>query len=718
MAPRIVTMDLFSRTWYRVAELRPRLRSHARIERHLYRGQVWFVLADPLTGRVHRFPPATYQVIALLDGKRTMDEVWALALERLGDEAPSQDEVMRLLAQLHAADLLIAELPPDLDELERRGTRSRRRKVLQYAANPLSLKFPLVDPDRLLARLAPLYAPLFSRAGAILWLALVGVAAVLAAGHWTDLTADLGDRVLAPQNLLVLALVFPLVKALHELGHAAAVKAWGGQVHEMGVMLLVLMPIPYVDASAASGFADKRRRVVVGAAGMMVELALAAIALFVWLNVEPGLARMVAYDVMLIAGVSTVFFNANPLLRFDGYYILADLIEVPNLRQRAGAMLRWYGDRYVLGIADAPPPDATPGERRWLVAFGVAAAAYRVFVALVIALFLAGHYFFIGVALALWTIAGGLLYPLGKWLAYVALHPALRGGRGRAIAGNALVVAVIALVLFAVPLPQRTRAEGVVTVVEDAQVRAGTDGFVKRVVADSGRRVARGDVLIELEDPLIVAAVREKAGRVAELEARLRVELARDPARTQMVREQLATAAADLERSRERAAELAVTSRGEGVWVVPVAADLPDRFMKRGQRIGYLLGEHSHVARVIVEQGDADLVRSQTRAIEVRLAGALDRPAAGRLVREVPRATSSPNAALTSAGGGAAALDPADPARAKTLQTYFEFEVDLPALDVLHVGERVFVRFDHGHAPLATQWYRAARQLLLRRLSV
>jgi len=711
-------MDLYSRSWYRVADLRPRLRSHARIERHLYRGQVWFVLTDPLTGRVHRFPPATYQVIALLDGTRTMDEVWALALERLGDEAPSQDETMRLLAQLHAADLLAAELPPDLDELERRGTRTRRRRFLQYAANPLSLKFPLVDPDRLLARLAPVFAPLFSRAGAIAWLALVGVAGVLAAEHWTDLTADLGDRILAPHNLLLLALVFPLVKALHELGHACAVKAWGGPVHEMGVMLLVLMPIPYVDASAAAGFADKRRRVVVGAAGMMVELALAAIALFVWLNVEPGLARMVAYDVMLIAGVSTVLFNGNPLLRFDGYYILADLIEVPNLRQRAGAMLRWYGDRYILGIADAPPPEATPGERRWLVAFGLASAAYRVFVALVIALFLAGHYFFIGVALALWTIAGGLVYPLGKWLAYVALHPALRGARARALAGNAAVLAAIGLLLFAVPLPQRTRAEGVVTVVEDAQVRAGTEGFVKRVVADPGRRVARGELLVELEDPLIAAVVREKAGRVAELEARLRIELARDPARTQRVRDQLATAAADLARARERAAELAVVSRDEGVWVVPAAVDLPDRFLRKGQRIGYLLGSASHVARVIVEQGDADLVRAQTHAVEVRLAGALDRPAPGRLAREVPRATSAPNAALTSAGGGAAALDPTDPARGKTLHSYFEFEVELPALDALHVGERVFVRFDHGYAPLAQQWYRAARQLLLRRLSV
>jgi len=714
-----IAVDLFSRTWYRVADLRPRLRSHAAIERHLYRGQVWYILTDPLSGRVHRFNPAAYQVIGLLDGERTLQEVWEIALERLGDEAPSQDEVIRVLAQLHAADLLQAELPPDLAELGARGSRTRRRRLLQYAANPLSLKLPLLDPDRLLDRLAPLYTPLFTRAGAFAWLVLVSIGCVLAAEHWRDLTADLTDRVLAPQNLLLLGLVFPLVKACHELGHACAVKAWRGPVHEIGIMLLVLMPIPYVDASAASALPDKRRRAVVGAAGMMVELALATVALVAWLNLEPGLVRAVMYDVIFIAGVSTLLFNANPLLRFDGYYILGDLVEIPNLRARATAMLRYFADRHLLGVADAVPPAATRAERGWLVAFGVASGVYRVFVAFAIALFLAGKYFFVGVLLALWAVGAGLVWPAVKWVAYVARNPRLAPSRGRAVAANAAVAAAVALLLFVVPFPQRTRSEGVVAVAEDAQVRAGTEGFVRRLAADSGAAVAPGTVLVELADPLLTAQLREKAARVDELEARVRIARAIDPVRLGLAQDQLATARADLDRARERAGALDVKAKHPGVWIVPVAQDLPDRFVRKGERIGYVLGPSSHVARVIVDQTDADLVRTRTRAIEMRLAGRVGEVLPGRLVREVPQATSAlPNAALSSAGGGAAALDPTDPARVKTLQSHFEFEVELPPLAALHVGERVFVRFDHGNVPLGLQWIRAVRQLFLRRFNV
>ena len=136
---------------------------------------------------------------------------------------------------------------------------------------------------------------------------------------------------LSAQNLLLLWLVFPVIKLLHELGHAYAAKAGGGEVHEMGMMLLVFMPVPYVDATAAGGFRSKWRRALVGAAGMLVELFIASLCMFVWVLVEPGVMRAVAFNVMLIAGVSTVVFNGNPLLRFDGYYILSDLIEIPNL---------------------------------------------------------------------------------------------------------------------------------------------------------------------------------------------------------------------------------------------------------------------------------------------------------------------------------------------------------------------------------------------------
>ena len=241
--------ELLSPSWYRVADLRPRLRSHARIHRHEYRGERWYVLEDRISRRTHRFNPVAYYVIGLMDGRRTMQEIWDAAVARFGDDAPSQEDLIRLMGQLHLADVLQCEVSPDVDELLRRSRRMAQRKTLATLLSPLAIRIPLLDPDRMLDRWLPWYRPLFGPFGLLLWLTVVGIGLMLMVQHWNDLTQDISDRILAPENLVIMLLVFPLLKAIHEFGHACAVKAWGGEVHEMGIMLLVLMPVPYVDAS-------------------------------------------------------------------------------------------------------------------------------------------------------------------------------------------------------------------------------------------------------------------------------------------------------------------------------------------------------------------------------------------------------------------------------------------------------------------------------------
>jgi len=384
------------------------------------------VLQDHATGRSNRFTPAAHHFIGLMDGDRTVQEIWDATSTHLGDEAPTQDEIIRLLGQLHAADALLCDVPPDSLEVFRRYQRHQRMQWKRRLWTPLAVRFPLFDPDRFLQRTLSVVSPLFSWLGVVLWLTVVGTAAVLVTIHWTDLTEDVLDRILAPQNLLLLWLIYPLVKALHEFGHAYATKKWGGEVHEIGIMLLVLMPVPYVDASSASGFRSKHKRMVVGAVGILVELFLGALALFIWLNVEPGAVRAVSYNVMLISGVSTLFFNGNPLLRFDGYYVLADTIEIPNLGTRSNKYLGYLIQRYLFGIKDADSPANTKGERVWMVIYGIAAFIYRVFILFIIITFIAGKFYLIGVLLALWALTTQVFTPFGKNLSFLFTSPKLR----------------------------------------------------------------------------------------------------------------------------------------------------------------------------------------------------------------------------------------------------------------------------------------------------
>ena len=713
-----MAQDLLSGAWYRVSELRPRLRSHVRVNRHEYRGERWYVIADRISRRSHRVNGPAWFFVGLLNGRRRLQEVWDAVVERFGDDAPSQDEAIQLLGQLHAADLLQCDVTPDVDELLRRSQRITQRGMVARMLSPLAIRIPLLDPERLLERWLPWYRPLFGPAGLLLWLAVVGWGALTAAQHWDDLTQDLSHRVLAPENLLIIGVVFPLVKALHEFGHACAVKAWGGEVHEMGVMLLVLMPVPYVDASAASAFPEKRRRVAVGAAGMLVELFVASIALLLWLEMQPGVLRAALFNVVLIAGVSTVLFNANPLLRFDGYYILADLLEMPNLRQRAQQYAAGLAQRHLFGMP-AAPLEAGAGEKALLLAFLGASFAYRMLITLAIALFIANEYFTVGVALAIWAVAGATLVPLGGLVGFVAFSPRLGRHRARAALVSAALAALLGVLLFLVPVPSWTSAQGVVAIPEQAVVRAAVDGFVTRVLARPGAAVRRGEPLATMGDPVLESRERTLEGQLAELESRYQSERQVRLVRAQMTLDQLRSAQAELARVRERLRDLTLRAPVDGDFALAGAEDLPGRFLKQGTPIGYVVADARLTARVVVPQQQVELVRSRTQRVRLKLAERLEETHASRILREVPRASDRlPSAALTQAGGGEAALDPRAGAEARSLQTYFEFEIELPAQRAFLLGGRAYVRFEHDAESLGAQAWRWLRQLFLLRLAV
>jgi len=711
---------LFSPSWYRVASLRPSLRSHAKLHRHQYRGQIWYVLQDRSNERFHRFSPAAFSFIGLMDGKRSVQEIWDLSSSRLGDHAPTQPDVVQLLSQLHAADVLQCDIPPDTAELLARYEKQRQRKWQRRLMNFFAWQFPLFDPERFLQQFIPLVRPFFSWWGAILWCLIVGPALLVGAAHWSDLTTDLIDRATAPQNLVLLWLLFPVIKAMHEFGHAFAVKAFGGEVHEMGIMILVLSPIPYVEASASSAFASKWQRALVGAAGMIVELVLAAIALYVWVSVEPGTVRTLAYNTILIAGISTVLFNANPLLRFDGYYILADLLEIPNLRQRANTYVGYLCERYLFGRDDAPAPYDSAGERAWFVTYAVTSFIYRVTVVTAILLYLTDQLFLLGVVFAVLTAGTWFVLPLGKGVAYLFTSPRIRHVRGRAMAVSMAIVAGLVAVFTLMPAPYRTRAEGVVWIPDEAFVRVEVDAFVKQVVAVPGSTVMPGDVLVVCDDPGIETDIQVLEAQLREVKARIREQFVNDLVKAKILEEEQRYIEDRLARARERRSELVIRSRATGTFVLPKAEDLPGRFVKRGELLAHVVDLKTITVRTIVDQNDIDLIRHQLHGVQVRLAERLAEPMPASITRLVPSASEElPSPALGSEGGGQVPLDPRDEKGQKAMKRLFQIDLELPVQQgILNVGGRVYVRFDHGSEALAAQWYRQGRQLFLARFNV
>ncbi|NVK40249.1 MAG: peptidase M50 [Oceanospirillaceae bacterium] len=709
----------FDQSWYRVRQLRLQLRSHARIHRQVYRDQAWFVVQDPQTGQFHRLSPSAHLFVSLLDGCRSVEQAWQETGRRLGNDQPGQAEVIRLLSQLHRADLLIGDRLPDLEETGRRSRKLRRSRLSQRVRNPLAVRLPLLDPDRFLHRTGPLVRWVFGPLGIVLWFGLVMTAAVLALLNWSELTHNVVDRVLSAGNILLMILAYLLVKALHELGHGYAVRYWNGEVHEIGLMFLVFMPVPYVDASASSAFRSKWQRAAVASAGIIVELFLAALATIVWTLLEPGLLRAFAFNVMAIAGISTFLFNGNPLLRFDGYYVLSDLIEIPNLGKRANDYFTYLLKTRLLGVANLRSPVQAPGEAGWLLGYSIASFCYRLFLMAWIAWFLLTKIPVAGILLAAYMLFNSLLLPLARGLKFLLFNPALQGRRrGSLLVAGSLSTALV-LLLTAVPLPYATLVEGVVWVPEEASLRTEADGTVSELLAAPNSLVSAGTPLIRLEDPLLETDIRILQAERRELDSRLLAARQNDQVQVRMIQEQLKRTEAALELLQERAEHLTLVARSDGIFTVRAPEDLPGRFFPRGTPIAHVIGERQTLIQTLIDQSDIELVRERTDRVDVRFVQRVETSVPASISRDTPAAIDNvPRQALALVDGGDIALDPEDPERKRLLERMFRLEllVPQPPPDGV-IGGRVHIRFDHGTQPLLPRLVRLLRQLFLAQLN-
>lgn len=707
---------LFSANWYRVSALRPRLRGHVRIHRHVYRGEIWYVVEDRVAGKYHRFNPSSYRVIGLLDGERSLQDVWDRLCAAMDERTPSQDELVQLFGRLYAADLIQCDVTPDVAELFERGGKQRTAKLLQRFANPVSLRFPLVDPDAWLGRVVAAAGPLARLPGLLIWLAVVLPALVLAPSHWRELTGNLNERLLAVDNLLLLALLFPLLKAAHEIGHGLAAKRFGGEVHEMGVMLLVFFPVPYVDASSSAAFESRWPRMLVGAAGMLTELFIGALAFYLWLALEPGFARSLAFNVIVLATLTTLMFNANPLLRYDGYYIFADAIESPNLGQRATEYWGYLLRRYAFGQHQAEPPPSTPGERRWFIAYAPLAFAYRLFVLFSIAVFIASRYFFIGVLVALWGVVASLVLPWARGLKRLAGDPALEPQAGRVRRVLWLAGGVLALLLFVIPLPHHSMATGVIWPSDNAVLRASGAGFVAKLRVRPGESVLPGQAVVELVDPALDARLGEQRGRLALAQAKHDAAFGQSPARAALMLDEVRREAAALAALEDEASRLVLRAGVAGRLLLPRPDDLPGRYLKRGEVVGHIDAADTPRVRVVLPQWQLQ----PGHAIQVRLPQSPAQVWQAQLARSVPAAARElPSPALGTAAGGEIALDPHDPKGQQALQTLFEHELSLgPDMPYRQIGTRVLVRFEHEAEPVALRLWHGLRRLFLSQFQV
>ena len=503
------------------AEDRPlplRRRPDVRAVEQSLRGERMWTLKDPASLKYFHFSDEERFLFEQLDGRSSLNEIRNRFETRYAPRRIHLSQLHTYIGMLHREGLLLGDTSGQSDVLLERRHEHQRQERWARLASILAIRFRGVDPQPFLNWLFPKTRWLFSPAALAAFAALVISAVMLVAVHWSAVASRMPEveQFLGGRNLLWIAATIAGIKVLHELGHALTLRHFGGECHEIGPMLLLFTPCLYCNTTDAWTFSNKWHRAAVAAAGIGIEIVLAAIATFLWWWSEPGLFHSICFDVMFVSSVSTLLFNGNPLLRYDGYYVLADLVEVPNLAQQSteaahNALANWF-----FGTPISHDQVYRRVRRGWLIAYWAASFVYRLFV----------------VALVLWGLNQLLApYHLDVLVGVVAVSalvgmvgvPSMRAIRfsrdpqwrerlnlGRFYRRGAFAIVLGAIILF-MPLPARVTCPVVLRPVDAERVYVTVPGFIAET-KQPGDTVRAGELIAQLRNPEIMLAAERAFG--------------------------------------------------------------------------------------------------------------------------------------------------------------------------------------------------------------
>lgn len=716
--------NLFSESWYKVADLRVSLLHTVDVQKQYYRGGLWYVLQDSFNNNYFRVTPETYSFIASLNPDKTVEEVWEECLEIHKESAPSQEEVIELLSQLHTNNLLYFKNPPNNEFVFERHREKKQKELKNKLLSFISFKIPLWNPDRWLNSILPFIKTILSFKGLLVWLIVVLLGFKAIVDNFNQIY-DQTQGMLSHSNLIFIYLSLAFLKFFHELGHAMMNKRFGGPVHTLGLMFLVFTPLPYMDATSSWFFQNRWQRILVGSAGMVVDLFFAAVAAMVWANTGDGLVHSLAFNIMIIGSISSLFFNGNPLIRFDAYYILSDMLEIPNLYQRSRQQWIYWIEKYLFDVENTVAPSASAKEDFWLAFYAVSSLIYRFFVAVVIILFIADKFFGIGLILAIILIVVGIFIPIKEFIVYLFSSPRLSKTRKRAVAVSLIITAVVLFFIGIYPFSYAIRAPGVIESKEFCKVYATTEGKLEKVYFKNGDFVRKGDVLAVLSNyELDLEMKTAKAGLIQTKALKQKAvydstaDLKPLYEREKALNEQFAF----LEQKKKN---LAVIAQSSGIFVAPDIESLQGMWLKRQTPIGSLIADGIFKFYGIVSQEQAfDLFKEKHFKTQIKLYGNVKETLDLKDIVVIPyQKEELPSAALGWLGGGDVPVSTAEKSGKKVAEPFFEISGTIitskgAMYPLLLHGRSGVLRLALPPEPLAVQTYRLVKQTIQKRYKI
>lgn len=638
-----------------VSRLSLGLRGDLEVSRQVSGDRIQYVVRDPLTFTSCALSQEDYQVFLHLEPNRTVQECYQRITDAGLMACDQRDDFYRFILDLNRRNLI--RLPiVDGTQLYQEYAGRKEREASSLPLRMLSYQLPLWNPDRFLEATHRFASPLFTRWFAAAWLALVVLALYVVSIHWREFT-DSTSSILAVQSLPVVILILCCLKLVHELGHGYACKHYGGYVPEIGVIFILGTPCAYVDTSSAWGFRERWQRIIVNVAGMYFESLVAIAAVFAWSLTPPGLLHSIAHYTIVLSTVVTILFNANPLLKFDGYYVLSDSLGIPNLKRIASMSMYHNLKRNVLGI-DAPRVGTTAMRDLALTWFGGMTELYRLFILGSIVTFLILQIPSVGLWIGLFYLFASAIPGIDRSVRYLTMNPETKSCRPRAlaVAGTGLILG--AFLLF-VPLTSSISITGVVGREKETYIRALEPGFVSTVGFTPSQRVDAGDVLFQLSNEELQNRVAAAQATVAKLQTQWLDSLRNAPAESGMIRQQLRQAELDLDAVERAVERLTIHAPQEGVLTEWRSQHFRGRFFQSGEPLVKLESGNWTVRALATDEEvlDSELIEGDRVELEV-----IGQPGQ-RLIGQVVGVSAAgqdriEDSVLTQMGGGDISTDP------------------------------------------------------------
>lgn len=602
---------------------RPKLRSDLRVSEQTIAGEKSFVVKVVETSSYNRFGATEYELLSLCDGTRTRTEVAAVWNERHPDDPFSEEEVEEFLEGVEPEMWEQSAGERNLAVLER--IRDERKSRIDQSS-VLYISFKAWDPNRTLAKIDPYFGWMFTRGFVIFSVALFVTAAYLIAGDWSQIQRDTVALYTfsgkTAYDIWVFWILLFCLGAIHELGHGLTCKHYGGDVHQMGFLLIYFTPAFFTDTTDIMLFDRIGRRQWVLFAGIWIEMVICCLSVIFWRFTAPGsLPNDLAHKMILLSGIQSVFLNLNPLIKADGYYVLAEYLRVDNLREDAFTFLRVWVRKYLFR-EDIDLPRATRRLRRVYVIFGLLAVVYSTSIIVLMLMFVKNVFvskfgnwgYVLTLAVVYYFARKGLKKGWHQlrawWREKKEDHMAWKMTRGQQVGAVALAV------LFLIPpVPTRVASDFVLEPGRDAHVRAEASGVVRRVFVKQGDAVAAGQVLAVLSDPQADAQVQLLSQQLAMASGAVRVgqarpwsmELAAAIQEKRRLEQQLAVA-------QSRFASLTIRAPFAGIVASPSPDQKIGEYLSAGDEFCEVADRSTMKARILVRDWELEDIHSGSPA--------------------------------------------------------------------------------------------------------